>query len=79
MVCIDLSRRRGRGRPSDIGKVHLLQLYDAPRRINQKKVEDLRSLMTFIPPVHHPFYEQLISRRDEDSGDESGLDESDGD
>ena len=34
-------------------------LYTAPRPINEAKLKDLKQLMCYIPPVHHPFYDGL--------------------
>lgn len=57
---LDLRKRRV-GRPVDIGRLHLTPLYSSPRPINAKKLEDLNTLMQFIPPVHHAFYTGLES------------------
>lgn len=33
--------------------------YDGPRQISDKKPEDLLSLLDYIPPVFHSFYQEL--------------------
>ena len=66
---LDLQKRRV-GRPTDIGKVLLTPLYGSPRHVNVKKLEDLKSLLQFIPPVHHTFYNSLTSTAREEA-DES--------
>ena len=55
---VDLRPKRV-GRPSDMAQVILPQLYDGPQPINPAKLRDLRSLLCYIPPIHHGFYEAL--------------------
>ena len=52
-------RNKRRGRPVDIGRVELSQLYTGPRALNPSKYKDLHDLMQFIPPVCHEFYTSL--------------------
>ena len=52
-------RNKRRGRPVDIGRVELSQLYTGPRALNPSKYKDLHDLMQFIPPVYHEFYTSL--------------------
>ena len=54
-------RKHRLGRPVDIGRVWLTPLYNTPRYTNIKKLEYLRALMLFIPPVRHAFYNSLES------------------
>ena len=58
LEAVDLSRKT-KGRPVDMGRISLPNLYDSPRMINEKKLDDLFSLLDFIPPVHHSFYQGL--------------------
>ena len=51
---------KARGRPTNLGRVQLPQLCDRPCRINSLKVRDLQSLLQFVPPEHHTFYQNLI-------------------
>jgi hypothetical protein len=37
----------------------LIKASSEPRKLNLKKIKDLRSLMPFIPPVYHAFYAAL--------------------
>ena len=72
---IDLSRKR-RGRPVDIGRVRIPELYDGPLKLKKEKMSDLMSLLAYIPPHYHDFYKQLQASSspsvgDEDSGDEN--------
>ena len=61
-----------RGRPADIGRASLQRLYSGPHAINQKKVDDLKELLEFIPPVYHSFYQNLnlSGGDDSDEGEE---------
>ena len=52
-------RRRCQGRPSDLGRAILSQLYASPRPITEAKLQDLRQLLEFIPPIYHDFYTSL--------------------
>ena len=49
-----------RGRPVKLQDVQLLPLYNGPRHIAKAKVDDVRSLCVFIPPIHHDFYNNII-------------------
>ena len=42
-----------------MGRVSLPRLHDGPCQINDKKLADLRSLLDFISPVYHSFYQEL--------------------
>ena len=63
-------RKKRQGRPLDIGRVLLSPLYSGFRPINVKKLQDLHSLMKFIPPIHHSFYDHLQSTVEDNSGSE---------
>ena len=63
---VDLKPIR-RGRPADISRASLQHLYAGPRTINKKKLDDLKELLDFIPPVHHSFYQNLEQAGGDDS------------
>jgi len=54
---VDFSKR-ARGRPRRSGD-NLPVLYPDGRPIQRKKLLDLKSLLSFVPPVHHKFYRGL--------------------
>ena len=62
------------GRPIDIGRASLQQLYHGPRSINKKKLDDLIQMLDFIPPVYHGFYQKL-NQSIADSDEDDDLDE----
>ena len=72
---VDL-KRKSKGRPIDLGRINLKPLYDGPRAINPNKLNDLKSLLQFVPPVHHPFYMGLVQDHCTESGNEASGDES---
>ena len=49
-----------RGRPVKLQEVQLLPLYNKPKRIAKAKIDDVRSLCVFIPPIHHDFYNNIV-------------------
>ena len=61
---VDIKKRRA-GRPIDLGTVTLENLYSGPRAINKKKADDLKQLLSFIPPIHHTFYTSLLATESE--------------
>ena len=63
-------KRRGKGRPPDLGRIDLPRLRDRPRGIPPKKLEDLLSLLDFIPPAHHSFYTSLAAETEEEAQSE---------
>lgn len=34
---------------------------NAPNKINRKKLDDVKSLLKYIPPIHHGYYNGLLS------------------
>ena len=52
-------KRKTKGRPPDLSRAKLPQLYTHPRSISEKKRADLLELLNYIPPIHHAFYQQL--------------------
>ena len=60
---VDLRPKRA-GRPTDMGRVELTPLYAAQRQINPAKLKDLKELMCYVPPIHHPFYDSLTATVD---------------
>ena len=58
---LDMKKKCVRGCPVDLGLLTLPPLYTAPLSIKSKKLEDLRQLLAYIPPVYHDFYNALMS------------------
>ena len=73
---LDIQRKRP-GRPVDIGRIELQPLYAGPRPLDTRKLEDLKALIQFIPPVYHAFYTTLESNTTVGASGET--DESDSD
>lgn len=48
-----------RGRPTEISISALKQKYIEPIKIAKKKLENVKSLLPYIPSVYHPFYNSL--------------------
>ena len=72
---VDL-KRKTKGRPPDLRRIALPLLHTTPRPINEKKMADLLELLQFIPPVHHPFFQNLVGTDAEsDRSDTSSEDE----
>lgn len=68
-------QRKCRGRPADIGRIELQPLYSGPRPLATNKLNDLKMLLQFIPPVYHTFYTALESSTCiETSSDSEGTD-----
>lgn len=57
---VDLRPKRT-GRPTDMGRVELSPLYEAPRHISAAKLKDLNQLLGYIPPVYHNFFNGLTA------------------
>jgi len=70
--CIDLSCIGGPQNRSDInlGSLVLPDLYPQGREIAGPKLRDLQTLLQFVPPIHHAFYNQFIVN---DNADDGGL------
>jgi hypothetical protein len=34
-------------------------LYSQPRRVSAEKIQDIKKLLKYIPPVYHSFYSRL--------------------
>ena len=49
-------KKRSRGRPVDMGRLTISPLYSGPRQIKKAKMDDLISLLSFVPPAYHDFY-----------------------
>lgn len=69
---VDLKRKT-----PDLGRVTLPPLYTASRPINKKKIDDLLELLQFVPPIHHPFHQSLVSTADSDESDSDESERSD--
>ena len=53
-----------RGRPASMARPIPL-LYTAPQKLKQRKLDDLHSLLPYLPPVHHAFYKSLSGSVDQ--------------
>lgn len=51
--------KRLKGRPVNLGSLNLDILYPDGRKLTQAKLNDIKSLLQFVPPCHHQFYNQL--------------------
>ena len=68
---------QNQGKASGYGQNSLPRLYDGPRQINDKKLEDLLLLLDYIPPVFHSFYQELSGcDRDDEAPEEVDLSDS---
>ena len=66
-----------KGRPPDFGKIKLPHLYATSRKIKKAKLDDLMQLLSYVPPIHHDFFQQLVGKElDIDSSDSSEAEES---
>ena len=66
-------RRKSKGRPPDIGRFSLVAAQSGPRTLKESKINDILSMLDFVPPIHHSFYNQLLAgdvSSDSDSEDE---------
>ena len=43
----------------DIEPFDLVKVVDQPRQLNANKIKDLQSLLPYIPPTYHQFYQSL--------------------
>ncbi|XP_072400908.1 E3 SUMO-protein ligase ZBED1-like [Diabrotica undecimpunctata] len=59
-----------KGRPNVLTVSALKQKYIEPIRIAKKKLENVRSLLPYIPSVYHPFYKSLQEDVSPDVADE---------
>jgi len=55
---VNLQRR---GRPTRMSEVVLKQRYEGPRPVPKAKLDDVLSLLRFVPPVHHDFYRNVTA------------------
>ena len=51
---VDL-KKKSKGRPPVISHIDLPILYEGGRSINKKKLDDIMSLLQFVPPVYHDY------------------------
>lgn len=49
-----------RGRPTKLHEVQLVPLYNGPRPITKAKADDVKSLLPFVPPIYHEFYNNIV-------------------
>ena len=71
---VDL-KRRTKDRPPDLGRIQLPRMYTTARPIKPAKKTDLLSLFQYIPPLHHPFYNNLLATDGNNEGSEQSDDE----
>ena len=64
-------QRKTKGRPVHMGRITIPQSHPGPRSISQKKLDDLKDLLDFIPPIHHSFYQNLHGEDEIDSESDS--------
>ena len=60
-----------RGRPANLGRIGLPLLHNGPCKLNPLKVRDLQSLLDYIPPLHHRFYQGLKANTEDDESSTS--------
>lgn len=53
-----------KGRPAVTPLSALSKKYIEPVQLSAKKIQNVKSLLPYIPPVHHPFYNSLSSNND---------------
>ncbi|KAL1516415.1 hypothetical protein ABEB36_000333 [Hypothenemus hampei] len=58
------------GRPLAISLNTLRQKYQEPLKINKKKMQDLKSLLPYIPPIYHCYYTSLVPSEDVENEDD---------
>ena len=60
---MEVNFQRGRSvhgkRSADSGQIMCIPLYNEPKKIMAAKMQDLVSLLKFVPPVYHGFYNAL--------------------
>lgn len=72
---ISLQRR---GRPNKLSEFIFHPILDGPRSIPKPKADDVLSLLSYIPPIHHDFYNNIIvDRHSKDDGVEIMTEEND--
>lgn len=67
---VDL-KKKGKGRPPVISRICLPILYENGRSINSKKLDDILSLLQYIPPVFHQFYNNLKASDETEANEEN--------
>lgn len=68
--------KRTKGRSVSIQNIILKKKFPNGRPINQDKLKDLKSMMCFVPPVYHQFYNDLNSSNE---GNENTSEDEDND
>ena len=63
------------GRRFDISHAQLIPLCAEPRCLSAEKAADIRKLLKYVPPVHHSFYEAIISQVSAEATEHSFEDE----
>jgi len=68
-----------RCRPVQLEEVQLLPLYSGPRQIAKAKVDDVKSVCAYMPPIHHEFYNNIAVDKHKTSAEPSELTDDGGD
>jgi hypothetical protein len=63
-----------RDRPTKLEDMQLLPLYNDLRPITQAKVDVVNSLLSYIPPIHHGFYDIVMDYRNNSSNSAEVMD-----
>lgn len=58
---LDLTPAARRGRPRSLQNIEQTTLYPFGLKITEAKRKDMADLLSFIPPIHHPFFMALNS------------------
>ena len=48
-----------KGRPLQTSLAELEQKYITSLKISKKKIDNIKTLLPYIPPIHHQFYNNL--------------------
>lgn len=48
-----------KGRPKNLSIINMLPLYKTSRSIKREKYNDMISLLPYIPPIHHKYFNML--------------------
>ena len=53
-----------KGRPVSLANIPQTKLYRGLRTVTKEKKKDMEDLLPFIPPVHHYYFESLLTSDD---------------
>lgn len=66
---IDITPTRRKGRPVQMKNIPMKKLYSRTRPVSEKKKQDMIDLLPFIPPVHHGFFQNIVTAANEEEED----------